>query len=99
MIVLTASFKAKTGQEKELEEALKTMIPKVQEEEGTLMYTIHKAKGDAGQFMFYEMYKDKAALDFHSTTPYFKEFSGKIAGLLEGKPQIAIYEDIASINR
>ncbi len=99
MIVLAASFKAKAGLETKLEEALKAMIPKVQEEEGTLMYTLHKAKRDPGQFLIYEMYQDKAALNFHSSTPYFKEFFGQIADLLEGTPQITIYEDIASISR
>jgi len=99
MLVLTATFKAKPGQENELEEAIKALIPSVQNEAGTLVYTVHKAKADPGQFMFYEMYQDKAALDLHGSTPYFKEFSGKIAGLLESKPQLAIYEDIASISR
>lgn len=99
MIVITAIFKAKPGQEKELEEALKTIIPKVQEEEGTVRYTLHRAQGEAGQFLFYEMYKDKAALDYHGSTPYFKEFSAQIGGLLAAKPQITIYEDIASISR
>jgi quinol monooxygenase YgiN len=99
MIVITATFKAKAGQEQELEAAIQALVPNVQNEEGTLVYTVHKAKADPAQFFFYEMYRDKAALDFHGSTPYFKEFSGKIAGLLEAKPQIAMFEDIASISR
>ncbi len=99
MIVITATFKAKAGQENALEEVLKSIIPDVQNEEGTVMYTIHKSTADPGQFLFYEKYTDQAALTFHSTTPYFKAFGGKMKDLLEGKPQIAIFEDIASINR
>lgn len=99
MIVITAAFKAKAGQEKALEEVLKSIIPDVQNEEGTVMYTIHRSAADPGQFLFYEKYKDQDALNFHSTTPYFKAFGAKMKDLLEGKPQIAIYEDIASISR
>lgn len=99
MIVVTASFKAKAGQEQALEEVLKSIIPDVQNEEGTVMYTIHKSAADPGLFMFYEKYKDQDALTFHSTTPYFKAFGGKMKDLLEGKPQIAVFQDIASINR
>lgn len=99
MIVITATFKAIAGQEKALEEVLKSIIPDVQNEVGTVQYTIHRSTADPSQFLFYEMYKDQDALTFHSTTPYFKAFGGKMKGLLEGKPQIAIFEDIASINR
>jgi len=99
MIVIIATFKAKAGQEKELEDALISIVPKVQEEEGTVMYTIHKSKADPGQFLFYEKYKDKAALELHSSTPYFKAFAGQIGPYLEGNPDIKIYKDIASIDR
>ena len=99
MIVVIATFKAKAGKEMELEDALTSIIPKVQGEEGTLMYTIHKSKADSGQFLFYEKYKDKAALDLHSSTPYFKAFAGQIGPYLEGNPDIKIYKDIASIDR
>lgn len=99
MIVITAAFKAKAGQEKALEEILKSVIPDVQNEGGTVMYTLHRSAANHGAFLFYEKYKDQDALNFHSTTPYFKALGGKMKDLLDGKPQIVIYEDIASISR
>lgn len=99
MIVIVATFKAKTGMEKELEEGLVSVVPDVQNEEGTLMYTVHKSKADPGLFMFYEMYKDKAALEYHSSTPHFKALFGKIAPYLEGEPDIKVFKDIAAIDR
>jgi quinol monooxygenase YgiN len=99
MIVIVATMKAKEGQEAELEETLRGMVENVQQEEGTVRYTLHRAKNDAGKFMFYEMYKDKAALDYHSTQPSFKESGRKIAKLIEEKTKIDIYEDLASITR
>lgn len=99
MIVIVATMKAKEGQEAELEETLRDMIENVQQEEGAIMYTLHRSKADVGKFMFYEMYKDKAALDYHSTQPYFKDFGRKISTLIEERTKIDIYEDLASINR
>lgn len=99
MIVIVATFKAKAGMEKELEEGLVSVVPDVQKEEGTLMYTVHKAKADPGLFLFYEAYKDKEALEYHSSTPYFKALFGKIAPYLDGEPDIKVYKDIASLDR
>lgn len=99
MIAITATFKAKAGQEKALEDVLKSSIADVQNEEGTVMYTLHKSATDPGQFLFYEQYRDQDALNFHSTTPYFKAFGAKMKELLDGKPQIAVFQDIASISR
>jgi quinol monooxygenase YgiN len=97
MIVVVARMKAKPGKEQEMEEALRWIIPQVESEEGTLQYVLHRAKKEAGTFLFYEMYRDKAALNIHSSTPYFAELFGKIGPLLDGDPTIDIYENIASI--
>jgi quinol monooxygenase YgiN len=99
MLVVVASMRAKEGREKELEELAKAMIPKVQQEEGTLKYTLHRSKNDPRKFLYYEMYQDKAALGVHASTEYFKEFEKSISDLIEEKLKIDFYEDIASINR
>ncbi|NLB54001.1 MAG: antibiotic biosynthesis monooxygenase [Syntrophomonadaceae bacterium] len=101
MLICVAKFKAKSGMEQELEDALTAFVPKVQDEAGTLTYTVHRARGkdNQGLFMFYEAYQDKESFQYHSSTPYFREFFSKIAGMLEGEPQIELYEDLASIKR
>ena len=99
MIVLVATFQAKPGKEKVLEEKLKGMIPNVQGEDGTTMYILNRSASDASEFLFYEMYKDKTSLDFHSSTPYFQDFINTVDELIIRKPQLNFYEDIASIKR
>ena len=96
MIVVVAILKAQAGKEKAMEDALKAIVPKVQCEEGTLAYTLHRAHNDPGKFLFYEKYKDKAAFDYHSSTPHFKELFGEIGPLLDGQPNIGMYEEIAA---
>lgn len=101
MLICVAKFRAKSGMEQELENALTAFVPQVEGEAGTLTYTVHRAKGkdNRGLFMFYEAYQDKEAFQQHSSTPYFREFFSKIAAMLEGEPLIELYEDIAAIKR
>ncbi len=99
MVVLLATMKAKQGKETELETALKSVIPKVELETNTLKYILHRAQDDSSKFLFYEKYADKAALDFHGSTPYLTEMFRSIADLLAEKPTIVLYDEIASINK
>ena len=96
-MIVVAKLKAKSGKEAEVEKTLKEMVGKVRGEEGTLAYTLHKSKKDPSVFMFYEKYKDKEALNFHSSTPHFKEMFGILAPLLEGQSEIDVYDELASI--
>ena len=94
-MVVVAVLKAQAGKEKAMEDALRAMIPKVQSEEGTIAYILHRAQNERGKFLFYEKYRDKAAFDIHSSTPHFQELFGKIGPLLEGQPIVEIYEELA----
>ncbi|MDF2635989.1 MAG: Antibiotic biosynthesis monooxygenase [Pelosinus sp.] len=99
MIILVAAMKAKQGREAELEAALKSVIPKVELEKGTLKYVLHREQDDAGQFLFYEKYADKEALDFHGSTPYLKELFSSIPELLAEEPSVTLYEEIAAAKK
>jgi quinol monooxygenase YgiN len=99
MITFTAALKAKPGKEKELEEALVQMVEHVQNEEGALIYTLHRSKDDPSQFTFYEKYKDKAALDHHDSTAHMGKLRAKFALLLDEEIKLDFYEEIASISR
>jgi quinol monooxygenase YgiN len=99
MLVVVAVMKAKAGMEQEMESALKDMIPKVDKEDGTLVYTLHRAKKEPQKFLMYEKYLNKEALNHHSTTPYFTELFGKIGPMIDGTPTIDIYEELAGIKQ
>lgn len=97
MLTVVAVLKAKEGKEKDMEEALKKVVPLVAQEEGTLAYALHRAKNDPAKFLFHEKYKDKEALASHSSTSYFKELFETIGPYMEGKLSVEFYEEIASI--
>jgi quinol monooxygenase YgiN len=99
MITFMAMLKAKAGKEKRVEEILKGIVPKVQNEKGALKYILHRVKDDPSQFLFYEEYADQAALDFHNSTVYFKELGKDLTGLLDGEAKVIHYDVITSISR
>jgi len=96
-MIVVAKLKARSGEEKSLEEALQEMIPEVAKEEGTLTYALHRSQKDSSTFLFYEKYQDGQALKMHSATPHFKALGQKIKDLLDGPMQIELYEEIAAI--
>ena len=80
-----------------MEEALRGMVEKVAQEQGTLTYTLHRAQQDPSVFMFYEKYEGDAAFKAHSSTPYFKELFEVLKPLLDGAPEIEMYEELARL--
>jgi quinol monooxygenase YgiN len=97
MISLIARLTIKEGMEDEAINLFKDLMAHVDKEEGTLYYTLNQGKNSPGELVVMERYKDKSALDHHSSTEYFKQFNGKIAGLLAAKPVLEVMEEIHSI--
>jgi quinol monooxygenase YgiN len=99
MIVVTATLQAKAGKEKEVEEAFRAILPRVQTETGTVVYILHRAADHHGKFFLYESYKDKEAFDHHASTPYLKDLFGKLKDLLDGPAVIEFFEEIDRVRR
>lgn len=98
-MVVVAKLKAKSGEEEKMEKALVDIIPKVEQEDGTLIYTLHKSQKDPNVFLFYEKYTNQEALKLHSSTPYFKELFSTLSSILDGAPEIEMYDEVAKINK
>jgi len=98
-MIVVAKIKAKSGEEDKMEKAFLDIMPKVEQEEGTLVYTLHRSQKDPTVFLFYEKYADKDALKHHSSTPYFQELFGVLAPLLDGNPEIEMYDEVKGINK
>ena len=97
MITNIVTLKAKPGMEAEMAELLKSYIAQISDEEGTLTYTLLQGKKDPTDFIFYEVYKDKAAMEFHGSTPLFKEvMMKKVVPFLAGKPQMNFCDIVAT---
>jgi quinol monooxygenase YgiN len=97
MLAIIAKIPAKEGKVEEAVQAFKDLMVQVAKEEGTLSYTLNRDSSNPNTLVIIERYKDKAALDAHSSTPYFKAFFTKSGAFIGGKPEIIRLEEIHSI--
>ncbi len=68
MVTLIAKVKVKDGKMEEAVKALKEIVPKIKEAEpGCLVYIPHTVRGEENTIIFYEKYRDEAALKVHSS--------------------------------
>ena len=68
-----------------------TVIERSNLEQHCLVYKLYQEVGNPSGFIFYEVYENQDAVDFHNSTNHFKTFIGAITGLLAESPQIEIY--------
>ena len=94
MLNVAATMKTADGKGDVLEQEFKKFLPKFLSDPGLITYIVHRALDDPNKFFIYEKYENNEALKVHSSTPHFKEFSGAIAPLLAGRPEITLYRDI-----
>ena len=94
MISLVAKLPVQEGKAEEAIEMFKALLKKVATEEGTLLYSLNQSKKDPNTIVIIERYKDDAALAAHSSTAHFKEFSAKLGGVLAGRPEITVMNEL-----
>ncbi|MFY4776678.1 putative quinol monooxygenase [Metabacillus sp. RGM 3146] len=73
-ISITAFLTAKPGKEEALLNELKKVLEPSRKEAGCIQYDLHQSKEDEGLFIFYETWKDQAALDSHSSLAHYKSY-------------------------
>ena len=74
MIVLKVDMLVKPGTEGKCREYIKILQEHSRKESGCLLYIGHQSTEDPRKFLFYEQYKDAAALAAHRAAPYFKQY-------------------------
>ena len=87
-IYITAIVSIKPDFREEVLQVLKNMVQKTQEEGGCELYRLHQNNEDENTFIFYEIWKNEAALSAHNQQPYILEFVALVAEKLQKKPEI-----------
>jgi quinol monooxygenase YgiN len=80
-IILNVHTHAVAGREADLGSAFHSLIAPSRQEPGCLVYELHVDPEDPGKFMFYEKFKDQAALDVHLASPHFHSFQSHLKAL------------------
>ena len=94
MIAVAAKLKAAENKGDELEQEFRNLIPKVLNDPGTISYAVHRKVDAPNEFFVYEKYENTEALKLHGSTEHFKEFSKAIASLLDGRPEVGVYNEL-----
>jgi len=85
MLTVVATIVAKPGFEAQVRQELLKMVAPTRLEDGCINYDMHQGLTDPCRFVFYENWRDKAALDVHLQTPHlvawraFEHASGALA--------------------
>jgi quinol monooxygenase YgiN len=95
VLTVVATLKVKAGQDDALIAGMQKMIAHVKANEpGTVTYLLHRSAADPTKFLVYEVYADQAAFATHGASEPMQEFFRLAGGILDGRPDIAMYEEI-----
>jgi (4S)-4-hydroxy-5-phosphonooxypentane-2,3-dione isomerase len=86
MIVLKVDMLVKPGSEERCKELIRTLQEHSRKEPGCVQYAGHQSLDDPRRFLFYEVYKDQAALQAHRDAPHFKQYvKGGLDSIMESR--------------
>ena len=87
-IVIFTRLIARPGRRNELLDAFAPFLDAVADEPGTEVFVMHTARDDADIVLFYEVYRDDAALAAHRDSDAVRDLVPRLGDLLAGPPEI-----------
>jgi (4S)-4-hydroxy-5-phosphonooxypentane-2,3-dione isomerase len=94
MIVLKVEMQVKPGMEEKCKEIIRHLHEHSRKEPGCVQYVGHQSTEDPRKFMFYEVYKDEAALQAHRDSTHFKQYViGGLDGIMEDRTRM-LYREV-----
>jgi quinol monooxygenase YgiN len=91
-VTVLARVQARAGHEDEVRRLLLALVAPSRAEAGYLNYDLHQSAADPTEFMFYENWVSRAALDAHMEMPHLDEFDARAAGLLVAPVEITFWQ-------
>lgn len=82
--VITASIRAKSGQEEALREVLLGLVAPTRAEAGCVLYDLHQDIRDPAEFLFYEIWESREVWLKHMESPHLQAFRATADTLLDG---------------
>jgi quinol monooxygenase YgiN len=87
-IAIFTRLTARAGRREDLLTAFAPLLEAVAGEPGTEVFTMHAARDDADVVLFYERYRDEAALAVHRESDAVRAVVPRLADLLVAPPEI-----------
>ena len=97
-VYVTGTFRMNKGKEEKALSLLQEWFKKIENEEGTLIYSLFRSKKDPNQYLIFEKYRDQEANAFHNSPDQRGDFDAAAgeAEILEAG-SFDIYEPVISI--
>jgi quinol monooxygenase YgiN len=95
-VTVLARVRARAGREDEVRRLLLAFVTPARAEPGCLNYDLHQSADDPVEFMFYENWTSRAALDAHFEMPYLNEFNALADELLAAPIEITLWQTLAA---
>ena len=73
----------------------KDLIEKSRAEEGCISYSLYQDPNDRTKFLFFEEWKNQAAIDYHFATEHFRKFGETLDECASAPPVVTIFDSIA----
>ena len=84
-VALVVAMHAKPGQELLLQAELTALVRPTRNEEGCLLYDLHRSADVPGDFLFYEIWASREAHATHKQTPHFLRWNARKDTLLASR--------------
>jgi quinol monooxygenase YgiN len=95
VIAVTALFRAKRGQESQLERVLRELAQKVRDAEpGCLFYRAARSQHDRQLYLLIERYTDEEALAAHANSEHSRAATPALMECLEERPEVSLFEEL-----
>jgi len=83
-LALIVNFSVTKANIEEAKRLIAQLEEHTRQEPGCLQYIGHQSTDDPCRFVFYELYRDQAALDAHRATPHYAQFAaGALVKMME----------------
>jgi quinol monooxygenase YgiN len=91
-IVVVGSFTAQEGKETQATEALEALMAPTHEEEGCILYALHRGSDDPRRLAYIERWASREALDAHLASPHVQDILSRGPELFADGGDIVVYE-------
>lgn len=94
-IALIARLQIREGKEEEFEQVFAELTAAVRaNEEGNLLYALHRSRNDPQTYVVLEQYADQAAVEAHQQSEHFRTIGARMGPCLGGAPSIEALDGV-----
>ena len=92
-VVVVGAFTAKPGQEPAAAQAMQALIAPTHEEDGCILYSLHRGVDDPARLTFIERWSSREALDAHLASDHVQAALARIPDLFDAN-DITVFQPL-----